>query len=166
MVRSSYTSKFKVMVFSVFGLSIILSLTLLLLTSPNIIQPEFWSDPHSILIFIASVIIFAFGCLPLLKMRTIRIEPLHIIYQKYVFRSNTREVNLKKYDYYKILYEESENGIFEAVWLIKDGKLADSFSSYQFSNYKDMENALNIRNEGLLDLSPIKQLLCKLGARI
>lgn len=129
MVRSSFTSKFKILVFSVFGLSIILSLSLLLLILPNILQPEFWSNPQSILILFASVLIFFLGCVPLLKMRTILIEPLHIRYQKYLFKSNTREVNLKKYDYYKLVHEESENGMFEAVWLINNGKLSDSFSS-------------------------------------
>ena len=166
MVTSNFTSKFKLLVFTVLGLSIVLSLTLLFFASPNIIQPKFWNDWQSIFIFIVSIGILCFGCLPLLKMNIIRIETQHIVFQKHLLTSNTREVSLKDYDYYKIVHEESENGIFEAVWLIKDGKLMDSFSTYHYSNYRELEAALNLRYEGLLELSPIKQLLCKFGAPI
>lgn len=99
-------------------------------------------------------------------MRTLCIEAERIIFRKHFLASNIKEVYLKNYDYYKIVHEESENGTFEAVWLIKDGKLADSFSTYQYSNYKELKATLNLRCEGLLEISPIKQLLRKLGARI
>lgn len=154
------------MVFIVFGLSLTLSLVLFMVSSPNTMTPDPWNDIPSILIFSFAILILVFGCLPLFKMRTLRIGPHHIAFQKYLLDSYIKEVSIKNYDYYKIVQEESENGIFEAVWLIKNGKLADSFSTYQYSNYKDLKAALNLRYEGVLDLSPMKQLLCKLGASI
>lgn len=166
MVISHFTLKYKVMVYSVFGLSILLSLLLFFLSSPDRTHPEPWNDPQSILIFLFAAAILLFGCFPLLKMESLRIESERIIFQKYVFASNIKEVQFKYYDYYKIIYEESENGEYEAVWLIKNGKLAKSFSSYEYSNFKDLKEALNIENKGQLDLSPIKQLRCKLGAKI
>ncbi|MCK0114790.1 hypothetical protein [Gelidibacter sp. F63206] len=166
MVISHFTLKYKVMVYSVFGLSILLSLLLFFLSSPDSIHPELWNDPQSILTSLFAAAILLFGCFPLLKMETIRIESERIIFQKYVFTSNIKEMPFKYYDYYNIIYEESENGEYEAVWLIKNGKLAKSFSSYEYFNFKDLKEALNIENKGPLDLSPIKQLRCKLGAKI
>ena len=154
------------MVFTVFGLSIVLSIMLLFLTSPNILEPNFWNESESLIILLISLSLFAFGCLPLLKMKTIRIEPNRIVFQSYLFGSHIKEVNFKEYDYYKIVHEESENGMFEAVWLIKDEKLADSFSTYQYSNYNALETALPLNYKGELDISPIKQLSCKFGAKI
>ena len=154
------------MVFTVLGLSIVLSLTLLFLTTPNIMEPNFWNETESLLLLLISLSIFAFGCFPLLKMKTIRIEPNRIIFQNYLFGSNIKEVNFKEYDYYKIVHEESENGTFEAVWLIKEEKLADSFSTYQYSNYDALETALPLTYKGELNISPFKQLSCKLGGKI
>lgn len=154
------------MVYSAFGLSILLSLLLFFVVSPDNAEPEPWSDPQSILMFLFAVAILAFGCLPLLKMKTMRIESDRIIYQKQVFASHIREVLFKDYDYYKVIYEETENGTFEAVWLIKDGILINCFSSYEYSNFKELKRALNLENKGLLNLSPMKQFLCQLGAKI
>lgn len=95
MVASNFTSRLKVMVYTVFGLSVVLSFTLLFLTSPSVVEPKFWNEFQSILIAIVAIAIVAFGCLPLLKMRSIRIEQQQIVFQKYVFGSNIRKVNLK-----------------------------------------------------------------------
>ena len=154
------------MVFTVFGLSIGLGLMLLLLPSPNILEPNFWKESESLLILLISLSFFAFGCFLLLKMKKIRIEQNRIVFQNYVFGSNIKEVNFKDYDYYKIVHEESENGMFEAVWLIKDEKLADSFSTYEYSNYDALEIALQLDYKGELVMSPFKQLSCKLGAKL
>ena len=77
-----------------------------------------------------------------------------------------RIVNINNYDCYKIVHEETENGVYEAVWLIKDGKIADSFSTYQYSNYNSMVNAISLKYEGKLSRSPIKLLMCKFGRKI
>ncbi len=154
------------MVYGVFGLSTLLSFMLFFISSPDIVEPEPWNNLHSILIFLCAAAILAFGCLLLFKMETIRIKSECIIFQKHVFASNIKEVPFKNYDYYKTIYEESENGEFEAVWLIKDEKMAKSFSSFQYSNFNELKEALNLENKGQLHLSPMKQFLCKCGAKI
>lgn len=154
------------MVYSVLGLSAVLALSIFFFALPNAITLENWHEPQSLLILAVSIIILALGCLPLLKMRKIHITPQRIIFKKQLFSSSIKEVHFKSYDCYKTIYEETENDGYEAVWLIKDKKIADSFSSYQYSNYKKLKAALNLKYEGELDFSPIKQLQCKLGARI
>lgn len=127
MVTSHFASNYNMMVDSVFlGLSIPLSLLLIFLFIPDISKPEPGNDPLSIFTFLLAVSILIFGCTPLLKMEIIRVEYDRISYQKQVFASNIKEVHFKNYDYYKTIYEASENGSFEAVWLLKDGKLAKS----------------------------------------
>lgn len=154
------------MVFTVFGLSLVLSLAIVLLATPSILEPDYWNDPESLLILFVSLMLLVLGCLPLFKMKRIRIEPHRMVYQNYLFGSQMKDVDLKYYDYYKIVHEESENGIFEAVWLIKNDKLADSFSTYQYVNYDAMEIALPVKYEGELVISPFRQMLIKLGAKI
>ena len=77
--------------------------------------------------------------------------------------SRSREVYFSYYDPYKIVHEESENGIFEAVWLIKNHKIVSSFSTYHYVIYKALKAALMIKYKGILDLSSIKQCNCKLS---
>ena len=150
----------------VFGLSVSLSVILFFLASPDDNKPVPWNEPESLLIFSASLLILIFGAMPLFKMPSIRIDKHHIVFQRYLLSSIIKTVDIKNYDYYKIVQEESENGSFEAVWLIKDKKLVDSFSTYQYSNYGDLKTALDLKNKGHLELSPMKQLWCKLGGKI
>lgn len=166
MITSIFTSKYKVMAFTVFGLSIILFISLIFLVSPTILEPEFWNSMDSMGMLLASISILIFGSLPILKMKIIRIEKHQLVFQKYVFGSNIRMVNLKYYDHYKTVLEETENGLFESVWLIKDGKLEDSFSTYQYVNFTELKSAIVLENKGELDASPMKQLLCRFGSTI
>lgn len=154
------------MVYGVFGLSTLLSFMLFFISSPDMVEPEPWNNLHSILMFLFAAAIVALGSVLLFKMETIRIKSERIVFQKHVFASNIKEVPIKNYDYYKTIYEASENGEFEAVWLVKDGKMVKSFSSFQYSNYKELKEALNLENKGQLHLSPMKQFLCKCGAKI
>lgn len=166
MVTSIFTSQLKVMAFTVFGLSIILSLSLLFLQNPSVVEAKFWNEWQSIMIVILAITIVTFGCLPLLKMKTICIEGHQITFQNYVFGSNIRKVRVQDFDYYQTIQEESENGMFEATWLIKNGKLMNAFSTYQYSNYNALRSALNLKYKGQLDISPIKQLCCRFGLKI
>ena len=139
---------------------------LLLLSSPNIMDESFWNQSESLIIISSTIAILGFGIYMPLKMKRINIGPQRIIFQNYLFGSNVRDINLKEYDYYKIIQEESENGIFEAVWLIKNGRLKDSFSTYQYANYNSMRHKLNIKFDGTLDKSLLKQLSYRWGAKI
>lgn len=154
------------MVYSVFGFAVVLSFLLFFNFSPDRLILEPWIDPLSILTFIAAVGILVLGAIPLFNMQTIRIDTVYITFQKQVCSSHIKQQSIKNYDYYRTIHESSENGEFEAVWLIKDGKLVKSFSSFQYANYNDLKKHLNLEYKGHLHLSPIKQLLCKLGAKI
>jgi len=118
------------------------------------------------LILFGSISILVFGSFPLFKLKILKIQPQRLVFQNYLFASNVKVVQLKSYDFYKIVYEETENGFSEAVWLIKDEKLVDSFSNYQYTNYKELKSGLNLENKGVLDLSPMRQLRCRFGEKI
>lgn len=154
------------MVITVFVLSLILAISLLYFSSPNVMEPNFWKKPISILILLISISIVLFGSLLLFQIKTIRIGPKRIIFQNYLMPKKVRIVNIKDYDCYKIVHEETENGVYEAVWLMKNGKMADSFSTYQYKNYNSMVNAMILKYEGTLSPSPMKLLMCKLGFKI
>ncbi|MEO6347762.1 MAG: hypothetical protein ABIO60_07615 [Aquaticitalea sp.] len=82
------------------------------------------------------------------KDENITIEAQSILFQNYLFLSKVKEVKFKEFDYYKIVNEESRNGILEAVWSIKGGRLADTFSTFQCSNYKALKSALKLKYKG------------------
>lgn len=71
-----------------------------------------------------------------------------------------------EYDHFQTVQEDSRGGTYEAVWLIKDNKLRDRFSSFYYSNYSGIKKGIKARNHGRLKINPVKQIFCLLGMRI
>jgi hypothetical protein len=67
---------------------------------------------------------------------------------------------------YGTVMEYSQNGSYEAVWLLKDDKLVARFSSFYYSNYEELKGAIQTPYKGELKLSRFKHLSYMLGCRI
>lgn len=70
------------------------------------------------------------------------------------------------YDYYLTIEEYSRAGTYEAIWLIKNGRVKSRISSFYYSNYNDLKDSLSLRNRGTLNANTFMQLFYLLGMRI
>src|SRR5690606_18408217 len=159
-VVSVFAPRFKIMAFALCGLSVSLPWLLGILAGLPVLETDFWTTKGNLFIVLAFLSVSCFGCLPLLGMKRIRIGPQNISFQSYLFPSRVKVMNWKAYDFYYTICEESEHGSYEAVWLVKHGKLVDSFSSFKYSNYKELKSKLDLEDRGILELPPLKQLCC------
>lgn len=55
---------------------------------------------------------------------------------------------------------------YEAIWLIKDMRIKNRISSFYYSNYLEMRDAIKIDIKGQLKMTPLQQLLCMMGRKI
>ena len=74
--------------------------------------------------------------------------------------------NWTDYDYYITIQEQSRGSTHEAVWLIKNNKIKDRFSSFYYSNYEIMKGAVQVKYLGELQAGPFKQLFSLMGMKI
>lgn len=75
----------------------------------------------------------------------------------------------RKWDYYsefRTVTEHSQYNTYEAIWLIKDNKLANRVSSFYYRNYKDIKKGIKIDYSGRLRINPFKQLFVLFGMKI
>lgn len=68
-------------------------------------------------------------------------------------------------DYFFTVGEQYRFGTFEAVWIIKDGKLIGRFTEFYYSNYGEMKEQLPIPYYGEKNLNTIQQLLIRAGLK-
>lgn len=74
--------------------------------------------------------------------------------------------NWTDYDYYVTIHEQSRGSNHEAVWLIKNNKIKDRFSSFYYSNYESLKNEVQVKYRGEHEAGPIKQLTSLMGMKI
>mgnify|MGYP000011377773 CR=1 FL=1 len=56
-------------------------------------------------------------------------------------------------------------GVIEAVWLVKNEKLAGKFSELTYSNYEELKSSLPITYLGEKQLNTVQQFLCIMGLK-
>jgi len=61
-------------------------------------------------------------------------------------------------DYYLIVEEHARYTTHEAVWLVKDNKLVGRFSSFYYSNYKNIKDQILIKQKRGRYFNPFEQL--------
>ena len=71
-----------------------------------------------------------------------------------------------EYDCKQTVDEYSSGGSYEALWLIKNGKLKVRISSFYYSNYDELKNSIILEDRGKLRINPLKQLGCLFGIKI
>lgn len=69
------------------------------------------------------------------------------------------------YDYYYTVLESSRSGSYEAIWLIRNGKLKDRISSFYYTNYLHLKSEIKQEYKGELTLTQFEQVGCLLGLK-
>jgi hypothetical protein len=70
------------------------------------------------------------------------------------------------FDFYYTVEEQSRGGTYEAIWLVKNGKLKRRISSFYYSNYELLKEDIALPYQGRLSINPFKQLYCLLGGSL
>jgi hypothetical protein len=100
------------------------------------------------------------------ECRFIKVDNEKIIFINPVLPFLRKTKYFNEYDYKQTVREYSRGGYYEAVWLIKNGKLKDRISSFYYSNYSEIKDSINVNNRGRLKINEFKQLGCLLGMKI
>lgn len=69
------------------------------------------------------------------------------------------------FDYFILVEEASRYDTHEAVWLIKDEKIKGRFSSFYYTNYKDLKKQIKVKGHGRKHFGPFEQLFALLGLK-
>ena len=67
------------------------------------------------------------------------------------------------FDYFIIVEEASRYDTHEAVWLIKDKRIKGRFSSFYYTNYKDLKKQIKTKGYGRKHYGPFEQLFALMG---
>lgn len=130
------------------------------------VQGYEWQDGD----FIVSGILILFQLLSLFLLmkdcRYIIIEGDRITFINALLPFIRKTVRFNEYDYKQTVREYSRAGYYEAVWLIKNGKLKTRIFSFYYSNYEELKHSINTPNKGSLKINQFKQLGCLLGMKV
>src|SRR5690606_27796930 len=74
------------------------------------------------------------------ECRFIKIDNEKIIFINPILPFLRKTIYFNEYDYKHTVREYSRGGYYEALWLIKNGKLKDRISSFYYSNYSEIKN--------------------------
>ena len=69
------------------------------------------------------------------------------------------------FDYYILVDETSSYNTHEAVWLIKDEKIKERFSSFYYRNYTDMKKQIKTKGHGKKHFGQFEQFFAILGVK-
>ncbi len=67
------------------------------------------------------------------------------------------------FDYFIVVEEASCYDTHEAVWLIKDERIKGRFSSFYYTNYKDLKKQIKTKGQGRKHYGPFEQLFALVG---
>lgn len=72
------------------------------------------------------------------------------------------------YDYWVIVNESSSAGTYEAIWLIKNNRIKNRFSSFYYTNYSKLKRNVegSVKGKGQLKIGSLGQLTALLGFKI
>ena len=89
----------------------------------------------------------------------------NIIEFKYIFPLLNKTYNWKDFDYFILTDEQSRYETIEVIYLIKNKKLVNVISSFNYKNFDEIkkEIALNLEFKGKLYLNIFHQLFLRLG---
>ncbi|MDD2987237.1 hypothetical protein [Flavobacterium sp.] len=132
----------------------------------NPLTEAYWKESGSIIIGITCILLAAVALYSLTIIKQITIKKDSILFKNQLFPFLKKERLFSYYDYTKTVEEETETESFEALWLIKNGKLEDHISSMFYSNYNELKEAITIKQAGKLEMSAVKQWLYRMGMRL
>lgn len=127
---------------------------------------EFWNGESSKIAGITILLIETVALYLLLQVKQIIVEKDKIIFKSLIFPFIKKEKLFSYYDYSKIVQQQTNNGRYEALWLIRNEKLEDEISSFHYSNYTKIKSEIKVKHTGKLEINDFKQLFCKMGMRI
>ena len=126
-----------------------------------------WHDNYGKLAFFLAPLL-EFFCLMLLFTQFKRIEIAHdsISFTSSLIPGMRTTTSWTDYDSCYSVQEYTDYRNYEAIWLIKGRRIKNRISSFYYSNYSELRDAIKMDIKGPLQMSPLQQTLCMMGRKI
>ena len=99
--------------------------------------------------------------------RVIIIKEDKVIFKSWVLPIFSKMRKKTFYDGYILVSETNRYGnVYQAMYLIRNGRITDRISSFYYKNFDSIVNSLDIKFLGRRKISFIKQLLVGLGVKV
>jgi len=129
--------------------------------------PNFnWKEMDYIVPCFVFFVQLLFLTLLMMECKIIKIEADKIIFVNPLLPFLRKTKYLNEYDYKQTLEELRGSETYEALWLIKNGKLKNIISSFNYANYNELKKGINIEDRGRLRINLFKQMGCLFGMKI
>jgi hypothetical protein len=124
-------------------------------------------DNYAILaIILAPTLLFLCTLLLFTMFKRVTISHDSILFVNPLIPSLHATVSWTDYDSCYTVQEYTQYKNYEAIWLIKDNRIKNRISSFTYSNYLELRNAIQIDIKGELRMSRLRQTLCVMGLKI
>lgn len=142
-------------------------ITYTVFTHMDIFAAETWANMGSAATF---AFIIAMQVLFLILLATqsprVLINDKDIKFQNPVLPFLRKSYDWFDFDFYYTVEEQSRGATYEAIWLVRNGKLKRRISSFYYSNYELIKENIALPYHGRLRINPFKQLYCLLGGSL
>lgn len=163
-MKSNLKFTYVLLVLTINFLSGILFWTVFVKKGISVFEFEFWKNGMLILLFIIFLEILALRLL--FNYKEIIIEKNKVIFKNLLFPFIKKERLFTYYDFSKFVDQHTKSGLYESLWLFKNGKLEDQISSFNYSNYTKLKFELKVQNKGKLKITTFKQIYLQLGGKL
>ena len=133
----------------------------------SLIDSDTWMNKDSLLTVILILGLEIFAVLLFMnEAKYIVVDNEKVVFINPVFPFLKKIRYFDFYDYYVTVDEYSRAGSYRAIWLIKNNRIKNRFSSFYYSNFTDLERNLKISYKGDLNANPFIQLFYLCGLKI
>ncbi|WP_035117161.1 hypothetical protein, partial [Flavobacterium cauense] len=132
----------------------------------NPLTEKFWANESARIAGITILTLETLAIFLILKLRVVVVEKDKIIIKNLLIPFLKKERLFTYYDYSKTIDQYSKVGTYEVLWLIKNDKLEDQISSFNYSNYNKIKFEIKVKHKGKLKINSFKQLFCEMGMKI
>lgn len=99
------------------------------------------------------------------QIRIIRLTKENSVLSFPVFTFFRKTIVWRENDFYITIDEHSQGGPHEAVWIVRNEKVIERFSSFYYSNYKELKKHLPIEYKGKIHVGAFSQVYYLFGGR-
>ena len=136
-----------------------------LLLKNDLLDSESWRNTSFKIAFVTVTLLEIVAIYLLSQLKEISVVKDKIVYKNIIFPFLKKERKFSDYDFSTTIDEVTKVGIFESLWLFKNGKLEAQISSFYYSNYSKLKFEIKVQNKGKLKINALKKIYYFVGGK-